>query len=81
MEEKKGDVLNQLAIIVDLIEKINLNYNRSRLFFYLNEKDFENFYNYSIRKYGEEYKPLKKDVNEFNIMIGDVEITINKSNV
>lgn len=79
--EKKGDILNQLAIITDLIEKINIDYISSTIIFNLNENEFENVYNYTARKNNDKFVPLKKDINDFILNISDVHIIINKSNV
>lgn len=79
--EKKGDALNQLAIIADLIEKVNIDYNSSTIIFNVNEKEFENVYNYTARRNNDTFVPLKKDVKDFTLNIGDVKIIINKNNV
>jgi len=44
--EKKGDLLNQLAIITDLIEKINLNATNSTIVFELNDQDYIDVFSY-----------------------------------
>lgn len=79
--EKKGDMLNQLAIIADLMEKVNLNYSSSTIIFNVNEKEFENVYNYTARKNKDTFVPLKNDIKDFTLNIGDVRIVINKNNV
>lgn len=79
--EKKGDMLNQLAIITDLIEKVNFAFNTASIVFDVNKKEFNNIYNYTSRKTGDEFVPLKDDAKNFSINISDVQIIINKSNV
>jgi len=79
--EKKGDMLNQLAIIADLMEKLNIDYNDSTIIFNVNEKEFENIYNYTSRKNNDIFIPLKSDVNDFILNIGDISIIFNKNSV
>ena len=79
--EKKGEVLNQLAIISDLVEKVNFDFNSATIIFNLNEKEFENVYNYTSRKKGETFVPFKKTVKDFVLNINDVKIIFNKNSV
>lgn len=79
--EKKGDMLNQLAIIADLMEKLNIDYNDSTIIFNVNEKEFENIYNYTSRKNNDIFIPLKSDINDFILNIGDISIIFNKNSV
>jgi hypothetical protein len=79
--EKTGDTINQLAIITDLIEKINIDYISAIIVFNLNEKEFENVYNYTVRKHGESFIPLKSDIKDFSLLMGDTKIIFNKNNV
>ena len=81
MEENKGDILNQLAIITDLIEKVNFTFKTASIVFDVNKKEFNNIYNYTSRKTEDEFRPLKDDDKNFSINISDVQIIINKSNV
>ena len=41
--EKKGELLNQLAIISDLLEKANINSITQTIMFELDENDFQKF--------------------------------------
>jgi len=77
--EKKGEVLSQLAIIADLIEKVNIDYNTSTLIFNVNEKEFENVYNYMIRRHSDKFVSLKPDINDFSLLMGEVKIIFNKN--
>lgn len=79
--EKKGEIINQLAVIVDLIEKVNINYISSTLEFNVNEKEFIRIYNYTSRKNGESFIDLENDVTDFFITISDIQIKINKNSV
>lgn len=76
--EKKGDILNQLAIISDLLEKIGNNVNSMTLIFSLPESDFINLFNYFQTK---QYRNEKVPKDTFTIKIGNVDIFFNKNNV
>ena len=76
--EKKGDLINQLAIISDLMEKINLDTKSCTLVIELeNEKFLQNFDYISKKQTGRMVKPDKT----FTIKIGQVDIIFNKSSV
>ena len=78
-EQKKGELLNQLALISDLIENINLEPIESELIFSLNEKSFKESSEYFAKKNGEKPKNIE---NSFHINIGELNIVfINKNNV
>ena len=49
--EKKGDVLNQLAIISDLLEKINLDTLSTTIIIELNKVEFEKAFEIFKKKY------------------------------
>ena len=76
-EDKKGDLLNQLAIIADLSEKANINALIKTLRFNLSNEEFERVKLYLNEKsegnvtYGDE---------SFGIMIGELVIVFNKNN-
>lgn len=76
--EKKGDLLNQLALIVDLIEKINLNDGEKTMTITVNETEFKELFDYFQNKNGKKMKLLS---DTFSIYIETVEIIFNKSNV
>jgi hypothetical protein len=76
--EKKGEMLNQLAIISDLLEKINLDTTNRTVVFELKENDFINAFEIIQKKYG---KKMDKPNKTFTITIGDVDIVFNMSNV
>jgi hypothetical protein len=72
--EKKGELLNQLAIISDLLEKINLDTNSRTIIIELNKTEFENVFNLIQKKYGRKMDTPK---DSFNISIGIVDIVFN----
>lgn len=75
--EKKGDLINQLAIISDLIEKMNLDTKSSTLVIELeNEKFLQTFDYISKKQNGKMVKPDKT----FTIKIGEVDIVFNRNN-
>lgn len=76
--EKKGELLNQLAIISDLIEKINLKTDSSTVVLELPELEFYKTYDYISKKQNRKTSPPGKT---FTIKMGDVDIVFNKSNV
>ena len=76
--EKKGELLNQLAIISDLIEKMNIESKSQTLVFELSKMDFENTFELIQKKYG---KKSEKPTDTFTITIGMVDIVFNTSNV
>jgi hypothetical protein len=75
--EKKGDILNQLAIISDLIENLNMSVESKTLIFTLNDKEFIDMFALFQKKHGEKYDIPN---NSFSIKIGDIDILFNKNN-
>lgn len=75
--EKKGELLNQLAIISDLIENLNTDAESSILTLELNESAFINAFDIIQKKYG---RKTDKPKDTFAISIGSVDIVFNKSN-
>jgi hypothetical protein len=76
--EKKGELLNQLAIISDLIENLNTEAEASIITLELKENAFTNAFELIQKKYG---KKSEKPKDTFTISIGSVDIIFNKSNV
>lgn len=76
--EKKGEVLNQLAIISDLLENVNVNILSSTVILELNNQEFENVYLAIQKKYGSK---MEKPKDKFTITIGMVDFVFSKSNV
>lgn len=75
--EKKGELLNQLALIVDLIENINANTKSNTLVFELSRMEFDSVFEYLQKKYD---RKTEKPKNTFNITIGKVDVVFNTSN-
>lgn len=75
--EKKGEILNQLAIISDLIEKANINTKSQTVILELDEENFISTFNKIQEKYG---RKMDKPGSTFTIKIGTVDIIFNTSN-
>jgi hypothetical protein len=75
--EKTGDFFNQIAIIADLLEKINLNATETSIVFFLNEIEFNNIADLVLKK---TTLADKINSNQFIINIGEIEIIFNKNN-
>ena len=76
--EKKGDLLNQLAIISDLLEKLNANTESKTIVLNLKEEEFLNAFNVIQKKYG---RRIEKPETTFSISIGEVHIVFNMNTV
>ena len=76
--EKKGDLLNQLALISDLIENVNADVKSNTLVFEVTKVEFEKIYDYIEKKYNRKSEKVK---NTFTITIGKLDIIFNMSNV
>jgi hypothetical protein len=76
--EKKGDIINQIAIISDLVEKMNIDKLSSTIIFDLNGKTFDETFNYFNMKHNN--KMLKPE-KTFSIKIGELDVIFNKNNV
>lgn len=75
--EKKGEILNQLAIISDLIEKANIVTKSQTLIFEMDEETFINTFNKIQEKYG---RKMDKPNGTFSIRMGEVEFVFNTNN-
>ena len=76
--EKKGELLNQLAIISDLLEKINTETISRTVVLELNKEEFQKSFELIQKKYG---KRMDKPEGSFSISIGGVVIIFNMNNV
>jgi hypothetical protein len=74
--ERKGDLLNQFAIISDLVEKVNMEFENSTMVFELNDNEFNKTYQYISGKQNKKSKPS----SSFTVKMGNVDIIFNKSN-
>lgn len=79
MSEKKGDLLNQLAIISDLLEKINLQTKNTTTFFEVDDKEYDKVKDYLSKKY--DGKIDDEDSGTFSIIIGEVPFVFSKNSV
>jgi len=76
--QKKGDLINQIAIISDLIEKMNLDKESSTMVFDLKEDVFLSTFEYVNKKHNNR---MSKPDKTFTIKIGEVDVIFNKSSV
>ena len=76
--EKKGELLNQFAIISDLLDKVNVELDTRTIILSLSENEFKRIFDYTQKKQNKLEK-LPKD--SFTITIGNVDILFNKNNV
>ena len=76
--EKKGDILNQLAIITDLMEKLNLESKLKTILFDLEKPELDRVYAIISGKSNIKTDPVK---NEFSITIGEANIIFSTNNV
>ena len=77
MATKKGvgDVMNQLAIISDLLENINLDTNQIKVDIELSNEDFDELHNKVVQKRGLLILPKKS----FNMMVSGIMFTFRRS--
>lgn len=76
--EKKGNLLVQLGIIVDLIERLNLDSIEQTLKFKLTPDEFERVFNIIQTRY--EKKLTMPETDEFVIKIEGITVIFSKSN-
>jgi hypothetical protein len=76
--EKKGDLLNQIAIISDLLEKINADTKSTTIVIELSKLEFERVFETIQKKYG---RKMEKPESSFSITMGLVDVIFNTSNV
>lgn len=77
--EKKGNLLVQLGIIVDLIERLNLESIEQTLTFKLSPIEFDRVFNIVQSRY--EKKLTKPETDEFIIKIEGITVIFSKNNV
>jgi len=75
--EKKGDLLNQLALISDLIENLNADIKSNTIIFEVSKVEFERILEVIEKKYNRRGQKVK---NSFTISIGKVDVIFNTSN-
>jgi hypothetical protein len=76
--EKKGDLLNQLAIISDLLEKVNADIDTQTIVLELKKPEFDKVFKIIEKKYG---KTMETPTDTFTINMGVVSIIFNTNNV
>ena len=75
--EKKGDLLTQIAVIVDLLELLNIESKSSTITFELTNDEYYKTYNYLIKKVN------SKDTSTssmFTIKMGEINLIFNRNN-
>lgn len=77
--EKKGDLLKQFAIITDLLEKVNMDYDSTTIVIGLSEKEFIRVFEFLNKK--QNTKQNEKPNDTFKITIGLIDIIFNKNSV
>lgn len=78
MSQKKGEILNQLAIISDLLEKVNIEVKNTSVLLEVNEDEFERVRQYISVK---QKVDLESDETVFSIVIGDIDFVFSKNSV
>jgi hypothetical protein len=76
--EKKGDLLNQLAIVSDLLEKVNAEIESQTIVLELSKTEFNKVFKIIEKKYG---KAIEIPTDTFTINMGVVNIIFNTNNV
>lgn len=76
--EKKGNLLTQIGIIVDLIDRANMETTSQTMIFGLNPDEFKRVYEIIQDKYPRVLDISKSD--EFSLSIGTVDIIFSKNN-
>ena len=75
--EKKGDLFNQLAIISDLLEKVNVDSTSQTIIIELSRKEFNRVY----KMIESRVKFVTGEPDDtFNVRIGNVNIVFNMNN-
>jgi len=75
---KSNNILNQLAVIADLLEKIEIDSSIITVTFNLKNKDFTNFFAKIAQRSGIATKTTNDDV--FILKIGNVDYLFNRNN-
>lgn len=75
--EKKGELLNQLALISDLIENLNADIKSNTIVFEVSKVEFERILELIEKKYNRRSQKVK---NSFTLSIGKIDVVFNTSN-
>jgi hypothetical protein len=76
--EQKNNVLNQLALITDLIDKLDINHSSSKVLFNLDKEDFEKVFN---SLHDNQYRRMEIPRETFTVRIETVDFVFNMNNV
>jgi hypothetical protein len=76
--EQKNNMLNQLAVITDLIEKLDINHSNSKVMFNLNKENFEKLFN---SLHDNQYRRIETPKESFTIRIETIDFIFNMNNV
>jgi len=76
--EKRGDLLNQLAIISDLTEKLNADIKSNTFIFEVSKSEFDRIFELIEKKNNRKSKTPK---GKFTITIGSIDIVFSTNNV
>jgi len=76
--EKKGEILNQLAIISDLIERLNVNTKSNTIVLEVSKSEFDSVFEYIEKKHN---RQSEKPIDKFTITIGKVDIVFSTNSV
>lgn len=79
MSNKKGDILNQLAIVSDLLERVNIDTVNTTAFFEVSEEEFDRVLTYLNKKY--EGSVEDDNSGTFSIVLGEVPFVFSKNSV
>jgi hypothetical protein len=77
-KEKKGELLNQLALISDLIENLNADIKSNTIIFEVSKVEFDRILEVIEKKYNRRGQKVK---NSFTLSIGKVDVIFNTSSV
>lgn len=76
--EQKNNVLNQLAVITDLIDNLDINHSSSKVIFNLDKQDFEKVFS-SLHE--NQYRRMETPKETFTVRIETVDFVFNMNNV
>lgn len=75
--EKKGEILNQLALISDLVENLNADIKSNTIIFEVSKVEFDRILEIIEKKYNRRAQKVK---NSFTLSIGKIDVVFNTSN-
>lgn len=78
--ENRGDLLEELALICDAIEKTSVQSKSYTLILEVSKVEFEKVFDYIQARYKKSIEISMDKINSFSITIGVVDIVFNTSN-